>query len=655
MKNSKSFNFPTASILMLTLVLAMSGNARAQVTIGENLEPQSFSVLELISNNTKGLRLPQMDSVQRNEMMGTEAFKNEIKGKACGLQIFNTSTLCVETWNGTKWIEQCMPCEGITFPALDGYYNFCNGATVADLEEKIGADIYEYPSGGSKRASATVLETGIIYYAEQRVANCAASTRTAVTVNIGSCSVAPMGAVLSAWTNVMYDFQHQTIEAYNNISGGGIGIDYEWSVSTNGSANSFTPIDDAPNSPFFTVPANFSDRYNSGDYLCDTLWFKCKISNNSGVSATTADDFLDIIFIKTTSAGYGELNGVKYITLGKGSGGKTVNETDGSTATMKVALLNLGQSADWKGGKDYELNNNAGDLGDFYQWGRVADGHQNIVWKKPTTGLHRSLRQFTNSFGDTPANTSDTIDYINPAPPAYNVYDHQVANADPHYGKFIDNGPISIPNSPCGDYDWYNVGNTTSGHDNDLWGNSDSSHEDRLSDISLSSWTYPSNNPCPAGWRVPSKWNFWDLFQGNGIDTGPVVMDNDNFYYNEATNNTWQWRANNAYNGYNDKVFGYDGFDYDSAHGGIIITNSAGEKIYLPTTGNRSNGIVRQMDFFMYSTSTYSSYYGYYNAHSLYANTCNYSNYPIFNPNLKISFSYQNRGTGMCVRCVADF
>ncbi|MDR1543385.1 MAG: hypothetical protein LBS50_03040 [Prevotellaceae bacterium] len=60
MKKPKCFNFPTASILMLTLGLAMSGNARAQVTIGANIEPQSFSVLELISNNTMGMRLPQL-------------------------------------------------------------------------------------------------------------------------------------------------------------------------------------------------------------------------------------------------------------------------------------------------------------------------------------------------------------------------------------------------------------------------------------------------------------------------------------------------------------------------------------------------------------------------------------------------------------------
>ncbi|MDR1543382.1 MAG: hypothetical protein LBS50_03025, partial [Prevotellaceae bacterium] len=80
MKKTKCFNFPTASILMLTLGLAMSGNARSQVTIGENLEPQSFSILELISNNTKGLRLPQMTTAERDAMVLTPAFDLEKKG-----------------------------------------------------------------------------------------------------------------------------------------------------------------------------------------------------------------------------------------------------------------------------------------------------------------------------------------------------------------------------------------------------------------------------------------------------------------------------------------------------------------------------------------------------------------------------------------------
>ncbi|MDR1543671.1 MAG: hypothetical protein LBS50_04525, partial [Prevotellaceae bacterium] len=486
MKISKKFNFPTASILMRTLGLAMSGNARAQVTIGANIEPQSFSILELISNNTMGMRLPQMDSIKRNEMMETQAFKNEKKGKALGLQIFNTSTLCVETWNGTKWIEACMSCDGITFPALGSAYNFCSnsGATIDTLSAAIGgADFYDAVSGGNKYLNTELLTNGTTYYAEPKVANCTAPARTAVTVNLGDCSAAPTNASLTTFVSVMYDFQYQTIEAYNT---GGIGTDYVWSVSTSGSANSFTPIDDAPNSPFFTVPANFSDKYNSGDYKCDTLWFKCKISNSTNY-ATTLDNALDIIFIKTTSAGYGIDNGVRYLTLQRGENGSF------NAGTMKVALLNLGQSADWTLEGGYTPNNNAGDLGDFYQWGRVADGHQNTVWSKAANHKNQIL-----PFGETPACTSNNIAYDDGGDtPAYDSDTHQV-KAGKYYGKFIYQGIVNYS-------DWYyevSVG-PDGGHNNGMWGIR--LYTNRTAQGSLNfEWNIPANNPCPFGWRIPS-------------------------------------------------------------------------------------------------------------------------------------------------------
>jgi hypothetical protein len=89
----------------------------AQVTIGADNAPQPFSVLELISGNDKGLRLPQLTTQQRNDLQATAEFQTEITGKAMGLTIFNLDNLCVETWNGTKWISSCMEGGGIVIPS----------------------------------------------------------------------------------------------------------------------------------------------------------------------------------------------------------------------------------------------------------------------------------------------------------------------------------------------------------------------------------------------------------------------------------------------------------------------------------------------------------------------------------------------------------
>ena len=106
MKRNKIFK---TAIFISLLANGALFNVNAQVTIGDNKAPETFSALELISNETRGLRLPQMTTQQRIDMEATEEFQANKSTEAMGLQIFNTSKLCVETWNGVKWIEQCAP------------------------------------------------------------------------------------------------------------------------------------------------------------------------------------------------------------------------------------------------------------------------------------------------------------------------------------------------------------------------------------------------------------------------------------------------------------------------------------------------------------------------------------------------------------------
>jgi hypothetical protein len=76
--------------------------------VGINTEtPYNFSALRIVGKGNSGLRLPQMSTPYRDMMQATSHFQAEITGKAMGLQIFNTTTHCVETWNGTKWIAAC--------------------------------------------------------------------------------------------------------------------------------------------------------------------------------------------------------------------------------------------------------------------------------------------------------------------------------------------------------------------------------------------------------------------------------------------------------------------------------------------------------------------------------------------------------------------
>ncbi|MDR1562487.1 MAG: hypothetical protein LBS54_05315 [Dysgonamonadaceae bacterium] len=97
--------------MIAIIILSATKEVNAQVTIGSTVEPQQFSVVELISQGKKGLRLPQFDFCQqkalteRLESLPTKAEKDAAEG----LQIFNTATKCVETWNGKKWIQKGVP------------------------------------------------------------------------------------------------------------------------------------------------------------------------------------------------------------------------------------------------------------------------------------------------------------------------------------------------------------------------------------------------------------------------------------------------------------------------------------------------------------------------------------------------------------------
>jgi uncharacterized protein (TIGR02145 family) len=472
-------------IVLAGLTALMSGAAlNAQVTIGYDKSPEPFSILELVSNS-RGLRLPQMTTAQRQALVFTGH-----ETEALGLQIFNTTTKCVETWNGTAWIATC---------------------------------------------------------------------------------VAPSDGNITTFTNVMYDFQHQTLEVYNIE---GIVTTYKWLVSKDNST--YSDIANAPNSQYYTVPVDFAHNPALKDNnYSNTLYFKCKLSNSTGSFTTPA---FEMLFINTKVSGqssaylngYGtDPNGVKYIILNKGGGG-----------TLNVALLNLGQSD----------NNDAGDLGDFYQWGRVADGHQHIVWKKGTNRIDSILPMIGGT-----NNTSQVIafNYNNGTYPTYadaSPAFHQVQSGTPHFGKFITSGNTGT----TGYFQWYNPNHNTDPNDNYLWGQS-TQHVTTNRNPAKN-----GNDPCPSYWKVPSTWLFWDIFNGNGSNP-PVTFSGDwtSAFGGTGTNNNWVWRP-----------------AVNNAVGGAVITNTTyGARVFLPAAGYRTynSGALGNLGYFgnYWSSTYYNLYYSY--------------------------------------------
>ncbi|MDR2685061.1 MAG: fibrobacter succinogenes major paralogous domain-containing protein, partial [Prevotellaceae bacterium] len=223
-------------------------------------------------------------------------------------------------------------------------------------------------------------------------------------------------------------------------------------------------------------------------------------------------------------------------------------------------------------------------------------------------------------------NTSAVIDYKDGGTvPSYNAATHQVdESSTKYYGKFIYSTGSGAAN---GDYDWYyNSGS----HDNYLWGSSTVTGTN-LSSLTFT-WDKPSNNPCPSGWRIPSSYNFGNLYRKSNSPTSDPSTPYD--ANNVNNNNTWAWRAMNTAN---------------YAIGGVIITatNAIGEeeKLFLPASGYRyySNGAL-----------DYAGTNGYY-CSSTYYSTTNASFMRFYSSNV-FSGSYNSRkAIGFSVRCVAEF
>ncbi|MDR2684794.1 MAG: hypothetical protein LBB53_05385, partial [Prevotellaceae bacterium] len=293
----------------------------------------------------------------------------------------------------------------------------------------------------------------------------------------------------------------------------------------------------------------------------------------------------------TNTSGYGGHNGVKYLTLQKGNGT--------NVGTMKVALLSLGQSAEWTA-NGYVPNNDAADIGDFYQWGRVADGHQNIVWNKSANHTN----QITPITGG--ENTSAVVARGGNADNIYAANGQIKSTETAYYGKFI-----------TGYVDWRVSAN------NSLWGNIKSSPRSAVP-VSVSGWTYSSNNPCPSGWRIPSRYDFWDLYKGNNNDE-----PSESVSWAVNVNNKWEWRSAN-----------------NNAIGGVIITNNNGEKIFLPASGYRNyndgelaTGTLGQIGYYWSST--------YYSDSRTYCLS--------FGSAVDAGYRDYVKAYGRCARCVAEF
>lgn len=160
--STKSIRF---YVVVVAIILFTSYETMiAQVTIGADKLPETFSVLQLEGKYSKdkhgGLRLPQLSSAQRDSL-GLYLLTDSLQQlKAQGLMIYNTSRNCTEYWNGRKWQGDANCCPNVV-AGKNGVYlarlygDECWMVTNSKEGEHSG---YGYGGGGSVLGGGTTTD-----------------------------------------------------------------------------------------------------------------------------------------------------------------------------------------------------------------------------------------------------------------------------------------------------------------------------------------------------------------------------------------------------------------------------------------------------------------------------------------------------------------
>jgi len=551
----------------------------AQVTIGSNNPPSEFSLLYLdASEQRRALHNARLTTAQRDALV-TPASGQTAQNLAMGLMIYNTDTQCLEFWSGSQWVSLCVgetpnPC--VDFGSLNLIFCDTDNPTIRSLNDRIRSAggrgtirWYDSPSGGRHIDNLDEpLQTGT-YWAD----NCAGVTgRVAVPVVIDLCGGLPQqlpSQQITAWTNVMYDFQNQMLTASH---AGATAV--QWVARADGATNyTVLPLGNAFS---FEILPYFVDDFGDANMLA--VYFRAIFTTPAGERASAP---FNMLFIRTTTSGFGTgANGVRYLAL---------NRVAAAGGPVRMALLNEGAT-----------NDNS--LGDLFQWGRQADGHEIINWRKGSQG----------NPGIVGAGTANIFD---PATTHLNR-----ANRPAGTGHLDASGQVTVASGLSNTF--LMIGGDWSNGANNLWGDGSTARP-------ATGWTHSGNNPCPAGWRVPSRFELWDVYHGNnntpganvGLPTFPAFITTLN------SGNSWSWRH-----------------PQHGAVGGALIRNSNNEVLFLPAVGLRvsTNGaLVLEGIWGCYWSSTFSS-----ETHSwfLYFN----------NGGVGAGSDVNNRAHGLSVRCVAE-
>ena len=97
-------------------------------------------------------------------------------------------------------------------------------------------------------------------------------------------------------------------------------------------------------------------------------------------------------------------------------------------------------------------------------------------------------------------------------------------------------------------------------------------------------WSFPAHNPCPPGWRIPSRWEWGDMVGGNATGNGYHATGAAGATL--GTVNHWVWRAADA-----------DASARRGVGGRIMQRPDTSAQVFLPAVGQRNRATPDEIGF----------------------------------------------------------
>ncbi len=352
-------------LIPLFLIL-FSMNSFAQIGIGTET-PNASAILD-VSSTTRGLLLPRMTTIQRDAIATPSA----------GLVIFNTTSNCLNMFTGAIWNELCGTATQGLIATIDCAGATHNGTLTSGSAASSVSSVISYTGGnGLPYTGQTVTSTGVTGLTATLSAGTMASGAGSLTYTItgtpsgsGNASFAiSVGGQSCTLTRTV--FAVGTIASAFNCG----------SATNNGTLTSGSAASSVSSVISYT---NGNGGTHNGQTVTSTGVTGLTATLASGIFANGSGTLTYNITGTPSADGTATFAisiGGQTCALSRTVAAAATNVTCLQTATTIVDVLNPSTNKTWMDRNLGALRaatsfNDSFAYGDYYQWGRPADGHQ---------------------------------------------------------------------------------------------------------------------------------------------------------------------------------------------------------------------------------------------------------------------------------------